>query len=54
MKEFDQLHHGYVLANVTASSFTAQFKKLKTIRAKSTTLKTKKTYTVASGSTTVS
>ncbi|MCX6388270.1 MAG: alkaline phosphatase D family protein [Solirubrobacterales bacterium] len=54
MKEYDQLHHGYVLASATSTQFSATFKKLKTIRTKSTALAgTPKTYRVAANSTTV-
>ena len=54
LKEFDQLHHGYVLASASSTAFTATFKKLKTTRSKSTTLAATKKYTVAVGSTSIS
>jgi len=54
LKEFDQLHHGYVLASASATEFTATFKKLQTVRAKSTALASSKTYKVAANSTTIS
>ncbi len=53
LKEFDQLHHGYVLASASATQFTATFKKLQTVKAKSTTLASSKKYTVAANSTTI-
>ncbi|MCX6393610.1 MAG: alkaline phosphatase D family protein [Solirubrobacterales bacterium] len=53
MKEYDQLHHGYVLASATSSQFSATFKKLQTIRTKSTALAATKTYRVAADSTTI-
>ena len=54
MKEFDQLHHGYVLATASSSQFTATFKKLATTRTKSTALAATKTYKVNAGSTVIS
>ena len=54
MKEYDQLHHGYVLASATSTQFSATFKKLQTIRSKSTALAgTPTTYRVAADSTTI-